>query len=350
MLKDTGLTPERDEQITAFLSKNGFGKASRHRLKGDASFRRYERLNRSGDSFMLMDAPPKHEDVRPFIEVSRLLDGYALSVPEIYARDEAQGLLIIEDLGDHLYSHMLQEEPEREMELYQRAVDLLISIYLQGNEIFEKTEITLQPYDIDVCLKEVGLVIDWFMPQLVGLDEAKKLKKDYLALWKKVFKATPCEKPIPVLRDYHADNLMWLSERSGLRRVGLLDYQDALLGDPAYDLASFLEDIRRDVAPETIEELLRYYKSQTDQDDEAFDQRYAVQAALRNAKIVGIFTRLPVRDGKKHYVKWLPAVWKWLQHDLEHPALSEVKAWFDEHVPADKRGELEVDVSIGGLA
>lgn len=340
---------DRSMMIDQFLIDSGFGDARRDPLQGDASFRRYERIWQGQQAVMLMDAPPPKEDVRPFVVVTKLLRSYGFSAPEILFEDEKEGFLLLEDLGNDLFSAVLKQTPECEYELYQAAVDVLIQIYHERERKLHQVGVHIPPYDTDVLLREVALVTDWFMPQAVGVEQAKVLRPSYVQAWTKLFESSPLRQDVPVLRDYHADNLMWLPDREGVAKVGLLDYQDALLGDPAYDLVSFLEDIRRHVAQETIDGLLEYYLEQTRQDKEEFMLRYAVLGAQRNSKIVGIFTRLCVRDGKPNYLNWMPNVWRWLEHDLSHPALGDVSAWFDAHVTKEARGVFEADVSIGSI-
>lgn len=340
---------DRHALIDQFLHRSGYGDAVRDPLKGDASFRRYERIRRANEIKILMDAPPPKEDVRPFITVTHLLRAQQLSAPEILAKDEDQGFLLLEELGDQSYTIMLQREPQRELELYRHAVEVLVALYHAQEQMVAQLGIAIEPYDHATLLREANLVVEWFLPQVVGLAKAAELKASYVSTWEAILRATPLRTNCAVLRDYHADNLMWLPERSGIQKVGLLDYQDARMGDPAYDLVSFLEDIRRNVAPETIESLLDFYISETGQDNAEFMTRYSVLGAQRNSKIVGIFTRLCVRDNKPHYLNWLPSVWRWLEYDLSQPALAPLKAWFDEHVPESARGVIAADPTIGSL-
>lgn len=341
--------PDRHALIDAFLARAGYGDAAREPLKGDASFRRYERIRRGNEVRILMDAPPPKEDVRPFIMITDLLRAQGLSAPEILARDEAQGFLLLEELGNQSYTIMLQQDPTRELELYRHAVDVLVALYHANAHKVNELALPVEPYDHATLMREANLVVEWFMPQLVGLKQAAALKESYVQTWRSILEATPLRTNCAVLRDYHADNLMWLPQREGMYKVGLLDYQDARMGDPAYDLVSFLEDIRRDVAPQTIDTLLAHYICETGQDTDEFMTRYSVLGAQRNSKIVGIFTRLCVRDSKPHYLNWLPSVWRWLEYDLSQPALAPLKAWFDAHVPASARGVIAADASIGAL-
>jgi len=339
----------RHDLIDRFLADAGYGDAVREPLKGDASFRRYERIRRGDEVRILMDAPPPKEDVRPFIMITDLLRAQGLSAPEILARDEVQGFLLLEELGDQSYTLVLQREPQRELELYRHAVDVLVALYHANEQKVKALRLPVEPYDHATLLREANLVVEWFMPQIVGLSRAAELKASYVQTWQSILEATPLRLNCAVLRDYHADNLMWLPQREGMYQVGLLDYQDARMGDPAYDLVSFLEDIRRKVAPQTIDALLAHYLRETGQDRDEFMTRYSVLGAQRNSKIVGIFTRLCVRDSKPHYLNWLPSVWRWLEYDLSQPALAPLKAWFDAHVPSAARGVIAADASIGSL-
>ncbi|MBM3617287.1 MAG: aminoglycoside phosphotransferase, partial [Alphaproteobacteria bacterium] len=186
-------------------------------------------------------------------------------------------------------------------------------------------------YDHANCIREINLLSDWFLPAVAG-EDAARLGKEFTAIWERILKANPLHEDVVVLRDYHADNLLWLPEREGTDRVGLLDFQDALIGDAAYDLVSLLEDARRDVSPETVEAVLAHYIAVSGCDSGRLRKAYALLGAQRNAKIIGIFVRLGVRDGKKHYTGYLPRVWGHFLHDIQHPSLAELKAWVEANI------------------
>lgn len=337
--------PDRSAEMDAFLARIGMAQATRRMLAGDASFRRYERVEHGGKVMVLMDAPPPWEDVRPFVAISRLLGASGISAPSILAEDTAQGFLLLEDLGDTLYTRVLKAEPQREGELYTAAVDALVAI---NRAITQQGD--LPPYDMAVYLREAALFAEWFLPQVVGMANARPLREEYLALWREVLSAVGLKQSVLVHRDYHADNLLWLPERGDHRAVGMLDYQDALWGDPAYDLVSLLEDARRDVGAQTVQACYARFVAAMGEDEAGFATRYAVLGAQRNAKIIGIFTRLCVRDGKAHYLSYLPRVWAHFMHDLAHPALAPIRAFVEAQVPTAWRGVFEADLSIGGMA
>lgn len=337
--------PDRSEAMEQFLSRIGKHGAQRRMLAGDASFRRYERVAHEGAISVLMDAPPPWEDVRPFVAVTERLIGCGVSVPMILAADVEEGFLLLEDLGDALYSRVLRDHPERELELYRGAIDALAAIVRASDQ-----QDGLPPYDMTVYVREVALLAEWFLPQVVGIDQARLLREEYLALWRGVLEAAPLKQSTLVHRDYHADNLLWLADRAGHKAVGMLDYQDALWGDPAYDLVSLLEDARRDVAATTVADCYARFVAALGENATEFALRYAMLGAQRNAKIIGIFTRLCVRDGKPHYLDYLPRVWAHFMHDLAHPALAPIRAWIETHVPSQWRGTFAADLSIGGIA
>lgn len=336
--------PDRSHEMDAFLSRIGWGGAMRHKLAADASFRRYERVVFGDRIAVLMDAPPPWEDVRPFVAVTQQLAAAGASVPAILAADETEGFLLLEDLGDASFTRILTEAPKRERELYEAATDALIALHAATPPKH------LPLYDMPVYLREVGLFAEWFLPQAVGMEKATVLRAEWLALWRDLMVETGLQQSVLVHRDYHADNLFWLADRAGHKAVGMLDYQDALLGDAAYDLASLLEDARRDVDADTVAHCLRHYLMRTDAQPEDFMQRYAVLAAQRNAKIIGIFTRLCVRDGKAHYLNYLPRVWAHFTRDISHPSLMAIHQFVERHVPLDMRGVFAADVAIGGIA
>lgn len=325
----------RDDVIQAFLEAQGWGAAERRILAADASFRRYLRLQRAGERAVLMDAPPP-EDVRPFERVSGLLLGLGLSAPRPLAVDEDAGLMLLEDLGDATFTRVLARGDD-EAALYRLAVDTLIALHRGWSQDLPGAE-ELPEYDEARLLDEALLLTDWFLPALRGAPTPAPLRDSYIEAWREVF---PVARALPetlVLRDYHVDNLMVLEGRAGVAACGLLDFQDAVRGSPAYDLVSLLEDARRDIAPSLVEEMFeRYHAAFEGLDGELLRAAMSVLGAQRNAKIIGIFTRLDRRDHKPDYLTHIPRVWRLLQGDLAHPALAPVRAWFDREIPAAER-------------
>lgn len=307
--------------VQQFLDANGWAGAAVLPLAGDASFRRYFRISDRGRDAILMEAPPPHEDPRPFIDVAEWLTGRGFGAPEILARDLQQGLVLLEDFGDDRMREAINGGADP-LPIYQRAVDILVDLQAHAAGPFE-------PYDRAVLHREAMLLPEWYCPA-VGVEADVT---EYRAAWDQVFDLAIPERPVTVLRDYHSENLMLV----GNDRLGLLDFQDALAGHPAYDLVSLLQDARRDVEPEIEVAMLAYYKGRAREDGD-FDAAYHVLGAQRNAKIIGIFTRLWKRDGKPRYPSLCPRVWRYLEHDLAHPALAPVRAWFDQHLPQAKRG------------
>ncbi len=325
----------RDDVIQAFLEAQGWGGAERRILAADASFRRYLRLQRDGERAVLMDAPPP-EDVRPFARVSGLLLRLGLSAPRPLAVDEAAGLMLLEDLGDATFTRVLARGDD-EAALYRLAVDTLIALHRGWSpDLPGATE--LPAYDETRLLDEALLLTDWFLPALRGAPTPAKLRESYIEAWRAVFPVAQALPETLVLRDYHVDNLMVLEGRSGVAACGLLDFQDAVRGSPAYDLVSLLEDARRDIDPGLVAEMFaRYHAAFEALDGGQLRAAMSVLGAQRNAKIIGIFTRLDRRDHKPDYLKHIPRVWRLLQGDLAHPALAPVRAWFDREVPAAER-------------
>lgn len=323
---------DREALIAEFLAAAGWGNAERGVLADDASFRRYDRLVRDGEQAVLMDAPPPMEDVRPFIHIDRLLREMGLSAPEILVEDAEAGLLVLEDLGDNTYTRVLADGGD-EAALYELALDLLVELHrrFEGNG-------ALPPYDDEAFLTEATLLTDWYMPALTGMETPAAQRAEYCGLWLAALAEARRMPSTLVLRDYHVDNMIWLPERPGAAACGLLDFQDARLGPVTYDLVSLLEDARRDVPPALAAKLLdRYLDAFPDLDREAFAASYAIMGAQRSAKILGIFTRLDRRDGKPGYLTHIPRVWRWLEGDLAHPALADLRAWFERAVPPETR-------------
>ncbi len=323
---------DRETLIASFLAAAGWGDAERGVLADDASFRRYDRLIRGDKQAVLMDAPPPMEDVRSFIHVDRLLRGMGLSAPEIIAEDAEAGLLLLEDLGDNTYTRVLADGGD-EAALYELALDLLVELHrrFKGNE-------TLPPYDDEAFLTEATLLTDWYLPALQGQETPASVRTEYCELWLAALAEARRMPATLVLRDYHVDNMIWLPDRSGAAACGLLDFQDARLGPVTYDLVSLFEDARRDVPTALTAKLLdRYLEAFPELDREAFTASYAIMGAQRSAKILGIFTRLDRRDGKPGYLTHIPRVWRWLEGDLAHPALADLRAWFERELPRRAR-------------
>jgi len=302
----------------AFLDRAGWGGSAILPLAGDASFRRYFRIRRGTDSAVLMDAPPEHEDSRPFLTVAGHLDSIGFRAPRVLAKDLDAGLILLEDFGDARMKEAIEADPMAETAIYAQAIDLLADLH--GHPAGP-----IPPYDMAVYQREAGLFPEWYMPA-VGLDADPD---SYAAAWDAALAPIEADRSVSVLRDYHAENIMLLADGS----LGLLDFQDALAGHPAYDLVSLLQDARRDVPPAIEAAMIKRYAASRPFDEAA----YALLGAQRNAKILGIFTRLWKRDGKPRYLAFQPRVWGYLERDLAHPALAPVKDWFDAHVPAAQR-------------
>jgi tRNA threonylcarbamoyl adenosine modification protein YjeE len=323
----------RDDLIGDFVKRVGWGAAAIAPLAGDASNRRYLRLSRKGEPAVLMDAPvEKGEDVRPFAAITDALRARNLSAPAVLARDAGNGLLLLEDLGDALYARRCADDPALERPLYEAAVDVLAGLRADGEDV--------PPYDAAVLEREAALLTDWWVPAAGG-DVSADLRAEYLGLMAEATAEVEADRSALVLRDYHAENLLWLPDRQGDARVGLLDYQDALLGHPAYDLVSLLEDARRDLSPGLAEAMIdRFVAARPDLNETEFRAGYDVLGAQRNAKIVGIFARLCRRDGKPHYIDMIPRVWSHLMRDLSAPHLSALREFVEKHVPTPTRETL----------
>jgi N-acetylmuramate 1-kinase len=314
----------------AFLAVNGWGGAQILPLAGDASFRRYFRLVDGTRTAVLMDAPPQHEDVGPFVAIAAHLVSLGLSAPVCHAQDRAGGLLLLEDFGDRLVGPLLIEDASGEEAIYRGAIDLLAALAR------EQLPEGLLPYDMTVFRREIDLFIEWYVPAL-GLDVDLD---GWRSAWDVVLAGVADPDPrVLVLRDFHAENLILL-DRPGLRCLGLLDFQDALAGHRAYDLVSLLQDARRDVAPALEAAMLERYVAEAGiVDPQAFRADYEILGAQRNIKILGIFTRLWKRDGKARYTAFQPRMWSYVERNLAHPALAPLAAWFDINIPAAKRAE-----------
>jgi N-acetylmuramate 1-kinase len=320
--------------MRGFLDANGWRGVDPAPLSADASFRTYYRLADRGRGAVLMDAPPTQEEIGPYVAVAALLRRLGFSAPEVMAEDRDDGFLLIEDFGDDTYTRLLARGADEEA-LYCLAVDTLVALQ---RAVAEDGIPDLPPYDEARLLAEAGLLVDWYYPAAVGKRLEEAAREEYLALWQGALREAAASPPTLVLRDYHVDNLMLLADRPGVRGCGLLDFQDAVVGHPAYDLVSLIEDARRDV-PAALRESAaeRYLAAFPGLDRALFRRAAAILAAQRNAKIIGIFTRLWRRDGKPGYLPHIPRVWRLLDEDLREPALGPIARWLDRHLPPEMR-------------
>lgn len=333
------MTP-RAAAAAAFLAGAGWSAAQVAPLAGDASPRRYFRLSGGpgGAGAVLMDADPAlGESVRPFAALTGWLREAGLSAPDILAADPGGGFLLLEDLGDALFTRVCAGDAAAEGDLYAAAVDVLARLHAApppARAAGWGCESTLAPYDAATLGREARLAVEWWAPA-AGRALPPDAAAEFDALVRAACAAVASDRRALVLRDYHADNLIWLPGRAGAARVGLLDYQDALIGAPEYDLISLLEDARRDTSPGLRAAMRARYAGLRGAgfDAGAFDVACAALAAQRNLKIVGIFARLARRDGKPGYLGLIPRVWDHLRRDLAHPELRALRAFVERWIP-----------------
>lgn len=361
---------DRETLRIDFLKAAGLSDAVRAPLPGDASTRRYERLTTAdGASLMLMDQAPAAESppcdpswtpdqrraagwnavarlsagrIEAFAAVAAHLKSLGLSAPEIPALDAPNGLAVLEDFGDDLFARVIADGAD-ETPLYLAAIEALAVLHDAGNppETLHGPagDWPLLTYDETALQGGADLFVEW-LPKLddrVSFDDAAIA--DWRAAWAPIVASGAAGASVMAHRDYHAENLIWLPQRDGAARVGMIDFQDAVRAHPSWDLHSLLQDARRDVSPALEAEALdRYFALRPNVDHAAFMADYSGLAALNEARIIGIFARLIARDGKLRYRQFLPRMWRHLNANLEQPALAPVARWFDRHVPPETRG------------
>ncbi len=351
----------RIEALRTFLHRSGYALAERQRMQGDASTRLYERLISNATSTILMNAPRRPdgppiregkpysaiahlaEDVRPFVAMADGLRMLGFSAPEIHAADLDQGFLLLEDFGTDAF--VTGSPPAPIAPRYGEAADLLAALHARQVPSMlplpDGTTYALHAYDSEAFLIEAELLLDWYVPHR-GVAPDAAGRDTFRRLWRDALKPALGGQQTWVLRDFHSPNLIWLPDRKGYRRVGLLDFQDAVIGPTGYDVASLLQDARVDVPDPLAQELFDRYVARRSEVDASFDPAgfaaiYAVMAAQRATKVLGIFARLDRRDGKPQYLRHMPRVWRYLQRALRHPSLADLSAWYKDNVPAFDR-------------
>lgn len=351
----------RNDAINTFLATTPWADAERRFLEGDASFRRYETVHLSGKTAVLMDMPARPdgppvkygkpysaiahlaEDIRAVIAINAVLCQRGYSAPKVEAYDLAHGFAVMEDLGRHVYGGMMRAGEDMR-EPMRAAVAVLADMAARDwpkDVPLDGQTYRLPPYDVEAQLIEVDLLPSWFWPHLNGAAISAAARAEFEALWMELLPLTQVGHRVWALRDYHSPNLLWLPDRQGLARVGIIDTQDALMGHPAYDLASMLQDARVDVGFAVADDLYAHYctlrKDDPNFDRADFDVAYAVLGAQRATKILGIFARLSKRDGKHGYLRHIPRVSRYLERNLAHPRMRQLKCWFDMHLPPERR-------------
>jgi N-acetylmuramate 1-kinase len=324
---------DRASDISGFLAEVGWGRAMRHHLAGDASDRRYERLRLGAATAVLMDSPPGGaDDPAAFSSMARHLQSLGLSAPAILAEDLTHGFLLLEDLGDDLFARLLRADPSREAELYASAVDVLLHLQ-KAKPPDGLPNLSARDWADAACF-----ALDWYAFAATG---AKPDPTAFCAALTAALLAHADGPRVLILRDYHAENLLWLPGRDGLARVGLLDFQLGQMGQSGYDLVSLLQDARRDVSPTTEAAMIARFSATSACDPQVFAAEYATLGAQRALRIIGIFARLCLADGKRHYLRLIPRVWGQLQRNLAHPALSDLRAICDRLLPTPTPDTLE---------
>jgi N-acetylmuramate 1-kinase len=348
---------ERLQALREFLEGAGVLDATRLRMPGDASTRSYARLATERGTLILMNSPKRPdgpaiyggksysaavhlaEDVKPFVAIARGLRERGFSAPVVHHGDLDAGFLITEDFGSAAFVE--GDPPAPVAERYQTATDMLAALHRDALPetlpLAPAISYTIPAFDTDALLVETGLMAEWYFPDR-NAELVPERRAEFTALWRELLENFAPAERTWVIRDFHSPNLIWLEQRDDIRKVGIIDFQDAVLGHPAYDLVSLLQDARVDVPEELELALLTRYSRMRREVDAGFDparfaEHYAIMSAQRNTRLLGTFARLNRRDGKPHYLKHQPRIWRYLGRSLGHPALSRMRAWYDAHVP-----------------
>lgn len=320
----------RINQIEDFLKSNQIEIKNLIPIKNDASFRKYFRI----DKKILMDADPTlGEDVSSFININNLLNEFQLNVPEIYSIDKENGFLLLEDLGEDIFSKILDNKNEEK--LYKQAIEILAEIHKKDLNEFNYS-ILPKKYSIEKLLQESQLFIDWYLKKFLKLDISKTEIKDFSDIISKIFSSLEPKLEKLVLRDYHVDNLILQSSKVGLKQVGILDFQDAVIGQSSYDLISIIEDVRRPITKDLKTRLIDYFVDLTGYDLNNLKNELAFYSVQRNLKILGIFCRLSIRDNKPNYMSYNNNAWIYIESNLNNPIMKDLQNWIKKILPHEK--------------
>ena len=320
----------RINQINNFLKNNQIETKNLIPIKNDASFRKYFRV----DKKILMDADPHlGEDVGSFININHVLREFKLNVPEIFTIDKENGFLLLEDLGENIFSQILNSENEEQ--LYKQAIDVLVEIYKKDLNKFSNFTF-LEKYSVEKLQDESQLFIEWYLKKYLKINITDTDIKDFKDIINKIFNNLDTKFEKLVLRDYHVDNLILQKSKLGLKQVGILDFQDAVLGSSSYDLISIIEDVRRPISKDLKNILIKYFIDSTGYNPNQLEKELAFYSVQRNLKILGIFSRLNLRDNKSKYMGYNDNAWKYIESNLNNPTMSELKVWLKKILPNAK--------------
>jgi len=320
----------RIDQINNFLKNNQIETKNLIPIKNDASFRKYFRV----DKKILMDADPNlGEDVGSFININHVLREFKLNVPEIFTIDKENGFLLLEDLGENIFSQILNSENEEQ--LYKQAIEVLIEIYKKDLNKFSNFTF-LEKYSVEKLQDESQLFIEWYLKKYLEINITDTDIKDFKDIINKIFNNLDTKFEKLVLRDYHVDNLILQKSKLGLKQVGILDFQDAVLGSSSYDLISIIEDVRRPISKDLKNILIKYFIDLTGYDSNQLEKELAFYSVQRNLKILGIFSRLNLRDNKSKYMQYNDNAWKYIESNLNNPTMSDLKVWLKKILPNAK--------------
>ncbi len=315
----------RFNQLLSYLEKQEISTKNLVAIKSDASFRKYYRLE---NNILAMDAAPeKGESVSKFSEIARILHSFNLSAPKIIDVNNKEGFILLEDFGDKIFSTYMNKE--NKMNLYKKAIDVLIDIKIKSNQ--NKSSLSkLTTYNFEELYRESNLFIEWFIEQKLRMQISNKKREEFYQILQQAFLNIKSQNDTLVLRDYHVDNLILKDHKEPLKQVGLIDFQDALLGSSFYDLASLLEDVRMPLNENEKEELLKYYINMTNENYETVLREINFFSLQRNLKILGIFNRLSIRDGKARYLEYLPVTFNFIKSNLKSSLFFDMKKWIEE--------------------
>jgi len=312
-------------------------------IAGDASFRTFYRLSLNKSSKIIVLAKKeKYQNLVAYSSINKFLRNNKILTPKLYAHNYPKGIIVIEDFGDLSFYKILLKKKNK-LPIYKKLVDLLLKIQKIKSKIKIKNinngSHIIDKYSNKYLFKESNLFFDWYLPLFLSKKKVSNIKKRTNKILSKLYKKLNFSNSHFVHRDYHAQNLMKVG-----KKIGVIDSQDALIGNPAYDLVSLIDDVRIKTSIKLKNQIYSYYLKKTSKiyknNSKKFLEDFKILSVQRNLKIIGIFSRLFIRDKKKQYLKFIPYTWQLLEMRMDSEIFSELKKILNSNIPINFKKKI----------